>query len=102
MKCLCFQLVGGKKGKANIVTGAASAAVRFSSKFRIHDSKPCMAANLTYLEVSFEELENHLLNLEDFCGQCELGNYNHRQSISRNNWKVTRKIKRKERENSKA
>lgn len=31
-----------------------------------------MIVNLIYLEVSFEEVENNLLYLEDLCGQCEL------------------------------
>lgn len=30
-----------------------------------------MTTNLTHLEVSFEEVENHLLNLRDSCERCE-------------------------------
>nr|XP_035943169.1 dysbindin isoform X2 [Halichoerus grypus] len=52
-----------------------------------------MTANLTHLEASFEEVENHLLNLEDLCGQCELERYKHMQSQQLENYK---KNKRKE------
>ncbi|XP_023109436.2 dysbindin isoform X2 [Felis catus] len=52
-----------------------------------------MAANLTHLEASFEEVEDHLLNLENLCGQCELERYKHMQSQQLENYK---KKKRKE------
>ncbi|XP_058411205.1 dysbindin isoform X2 [Diceros bicornis minor] len=58
-----------------------------------------MTANLTHLEASFEEVENHLLNLEDLCGQCELERYKHTQSQQLENYK---KNKRKELETFKA
>lgn len=40
-----------------------------------------------HLEASFEEVENHLLNLEDLCGQCELERYKHMQSRQLENYK---------------
>ncbi|KAM9074192.1 dysbindin isoform 3-T3 [Megaptera novaeangliae] len=52
-----------------------------------------LTASLTHLEASFEEVENHLLNLEDLCGQCELERYKHMQSQHLENYK---KSKRKE------
>ncbi|XP_032503978.1 dysbindin isoform X3 [Phocoena sinus] len=52
-----------------------------------------LTASLTHLEASFEEVENHLLNLEDLCGQCELERYKHMQSQHLENYK---KNKRKE------
>ncbi|XP_042841617.1 dysbindin isoform X8 [Panthera tigris] len=52
-----------------------------------------MAANLTHLEASFEEVEDHLLNLENLCGQCELERYKHMQSQQLESYK---KKKRKE------
>lgn len=58
-----------------------------------------MTANLTHLEASFEEVENHLLNLEDLCGQCELERHKHMQCQQLENYK---KKKRKELETSKA
>ncbi|XP_053079160.1 dysbindin isoform X1 [Acinonyx jubatus] len=58
-----------------------------------------MAANLTHLEASFEEVEDHLLNLENLCGQCELERYKHMQSQQLENYK---KKKRKELETFKA
>uniref|UniRef100_A0A8C3WZN7 Dystrobrevin binding protein 1 n=1 Tax=Catagonus wagneri TaxID=51154 RepID=A0A8C3WZN7_9CETA len=58
-----------------------------------------MTANLTHLEASFEEVENHLLNLEDLCGQCELERCKHMQSQQLENYK---KNKRKELETFKA
>ncbi|XP_054554300.1 dysbindin isoform X2 [Talpa occidentalis] len=58
-----------------------------------------MTANLTHLEASFEEVENHLLNLEDLCGQCELERYKHMQLQQLENYK---KNKRKELETFKA
>uniref|UniRef100_A0A2K6GCL4 Dystrobrevin binding protein 1 n=1 Tax=Propithecus coquereli TaxID=379532 RepID=A0A2K6GCL4_PROCO len=58
-----------------------------------------MTASLTHLEASFEEVENHLLRLEDLCGQCELERYKHMQSQQLENYK---KNKRKELETFKA
>ncbi|XP_006909313.1 dysbindin isoform X1 [Pteropus alecto] len=58
-----------------------------------------MTTNLTHLEASFEEVENHLLNLEDLCAQCELERYKHAQSQQLENYK---KNKRKELETFKA
>ncbi|XP_004483507.1 dysbindin isoform X2 [Dasypus novemcinctus] len=58
-----------------------------------------VTANLTHLETSFEEVENHLLHLEDLCGQCELERYKHVQSQQLENYK---KHKRKELEIFKA
>nr|KAF6377798.1 dystrobrevin binding protein 1 [Myotis myotis] len=52
-----------------------------------------MTANLMHLETSFEEVENHLLNLEDLCAQCELERCKHTQSQQLENYK---KNKRKE------
>ncbi|KAG8510982.1 Dysbindin [Galemys pyrenaicus] len=53
----------------------------------------------SHLEASFEEVENHLLNLEDLCGQCELERYKHMQLQQMENYK---KNKRKELETFKA
>ncbi|XP_055426649.1 dysbindin isoform X3 [Bubalus kerabau] len=58
-----------------------------------------LTASLTHLEASFEEVENHLLNLEDLCGQCELERHKHTQSQQLENYK---KNKRKELETFKA
>ncbi|XP_004693339.1 PREDICTED: dysbindin [Condylura cristata] len=58
-----------------------------------------LTENLTHLEASFEEVENHLLNLEDLCGQCELERYKHIQLQQLENYK---KNKRKELEAFKA
>ncbi|XP_057556578.1 dysbindin isoform X2 [Hippopotamus amphibius kiboko] len=58
-----------------------------------------LTASLTHLEASFEEVEDHLLNLEDLCGQCELERYKHMQSQHLENYK---KNKRKELETFKA
>lgn len=58
-----------------------------------------MTANLMHLETSFEEVENHLLNLEDLCAQCELERCKHTQSQQLENYK---KNKRKELETFKA
>ncbi|XP_023368097.1 dysbindin isoform X2 [Otolemur garnettii] len=46
-----------------------------------------MTANLSHLEASFEEVENHLLHLEDLCGQCELERCKHMQSQQLENYK---------------
>ncbi|XP_033617798.1 dysbindin isoform X1 [Fukomys damarensis] len=58
-----------------------------------------MTANLAHLEASFEEVENHLLHLEDLCGQCELERCKHVQFQHLENYK---KSKRKELEAFKA
>ncbi|XP_072459999.1 dysbindin isoform X8 [Notamacropus eugenii] len=52
-----------------------------------------MTANLIQLEANFEEVENHLLHLEDLCGQYELERYKHLQIQQLENYK---KNKRKE------
>ncbi|XP_039107430.1 dysbindin isoform X1 [Hyaena hyaena] len=59
----------------------------------------CCKRVTAHLEASFEEVENHLLNLEDLCGQCELERYKHMQSRQLENYK---KKKRKELETFKA
>ncbi|XP_051050314.1 dysbindin [Phodopus roborovskii] len=58
-----------------------------------------LMANLAHLETSFEEVESHLLHLEDLCGQCELERHKHAQSQHLENYK---KSKRKELEAFKA
>ncbi|XP_063115975.1 dysbindin isoform X2 [Cavia porcellus] len=58
-----------------------------------------VTANLAHLEASFEEVENHLLHLEDLCGQCELERCKRVQSQHLENYK---KSKRKELEAFKA
>ncbi|XP_015985546.2 dysbindin isoform X1 [Rousettus aegyptiacus] len=50
-----------------------------------------MTTNLTHLEASFEEVENHLLNLEDLCAQCELERYKHAQSQQLENYKKNKR-----------
>lgn len=44
-----------------------------------------------HLETSFEEVENHLLNLEDLCAQCELERYKHTQSQQLENYKKNKR-----------
>ncbi|XP_066124439.1 dysbindin isoform X2 [Saccopteryx bilineata] len=58
-----------------------------------------VTATLTHLETSFEEVETHLLNLEDLCAQCELERYKHMQAQQLENYK---KSKRRELETFKA
>ncbi|XP_034618257.1 dysbindin isoform X1 [Trachemys scripta elegans] len=58
-----------------------------------------MTANLAQLEINLKEMENHLLHLEDLCGQCELERYKHMQALQLENYKKT---KRKELETFKA
>ncbi|XP_036044048.1 dysbindin isoform X1 [Onychomys torridus] len=58
-----------------------------------------LMASLARLERSFEEVENHLLRLEDLCGQCELERHKHAQSHHLESYK---KSKRKELETFKA
>ncbi|NWU89544.1 DTBP1 protein, partial [Upupa epops] len=59
----------------------------------------CLTANLAQLEANFEEMENHLLGLEDLCEQCEMQRYKCMQTLQLENYKKT---KRKELENFKA
>ncbi|XP_077209394.1 dysbindin isoform X3 [Paroedura picta] len=48
-------------------------------------------ATLVQLEANFKEMENHLLNLEDLCGQCELERYKHIQALHLENYKKTKR-----------
>ncbi|CAO2595908.1 Dtnbp1, partial [Lemmus lemmus] len=50
-----------------------------------------LMASLAYLETSFEEVENHLLHLEDLCGQCELERHKHAQSQHLENYKKSKR-----------
>ncbi|XP_010214099.1 PREDICTED: dysbindin [Tinamus guttatus] len=59
----------------------------------------CLTASLAQLEASFEEMENHLLCLEDLCEQCEFERYKCMQTLQLENYKKT---KRKELETFKA
>ncbi|NXX90408.1 DTBP1 protein, partial [Centropus bengalensis] len=59
----------------------------------------CLTASLAQLEANFEEMENHLLCLEELCEQCELERYKRMQTLQLENYK---KIKRKELETFKA
>ncbi|KFP03460.1 Dysbindin, partial [Calypte anna] len=59
----------------------------------------CLTASLAQLEADFEEMENHLLCLEDLCEQCELERYKCMQTLQLENYKKT---KRKELETFKA
>uniref|UniRef100_A0A8C6GJS0 Dysbindin n=1 Tax=Mus spicilegus TaxID=10103 RepID=A0A8C6GJS0_MUSSI len=58
-----------------------------------------LMASLAHLETSFEEVENHLLHLEDLCGQCELERHKQAQAQHLESYK---KSKRKELEAFKA
>ncbi|XP_028619039.1 dysbindin isoform X2 [Grammomys surdaster] len=58
-----------------------------------------LMTSLAHLETSFEEVENHLLHLEDLCGQCELERHKQAQAQHLENYK---KSKRKELEAFKA
>ncbi|KAH0513770.1 Dysbindin [Microtus ochrogaster] len=49
-----------------------------------------LMASLAHLETSFEEVENHLLHLEDLCGQCELERHKHAQSQHLENYKKSK------------
>ncbi|KAL6039153.1 hypothetical protein STEG23_002686, partial [Scotinomys teguina] len=42
------------------------------------------------LETSFEEVENHLLHLEDLCGRCELERHRHAQSQHLENYRKSK------------
>ncbi|XP_062354808.1 dysbindin isoform X2 [Cinclus cinclus] len=59
----------------------------------------CLTASLAQLEANFEEMENHLLCLEELCEQCELERYKCMQTLQLENYK---KMKRKELETFKA
>ncbi|KAF1439822.1 DTBP1 protein, partial [Pygoscelis papua] len=59
----------------------------------------CLTASLAQLEANFEEMEDHLLYLEDLCEQCELERYKCMQTLQLENYKKT---KRKELETFKA
>ncbi|XP_059327886.1 dysbindin isoform X2 [Ammospiza nelsoni] len=59
----------------------------------------CLTASLAQLEANFEEMENHLLCLEELCEQCELERYKCMQALQLENYKKT---KRKELETFKA
>ncbi|XP_019378561.1 PREDICTED: dysbindin isoform X2 [Crocodylus porosus] len=50
-----------------------------------------MTTSLAQLEANFEEMENHLLHLEDLCGQCELERYKHIQSLQLESYKKTKR-----------
>lgn len=43
------------------------------------------------LEASFEEVEEHLLHLEDLCGQCELERHKHRQAQQLENYRKSKR-----------
>ncbi|XP_053252818.1 dysbindin isoform X2 [Podarcis raffonei] len=47
--------------------------------------------SLIQLEANFKEMENHLLYLEDLCGQCELERYKHMQVLQLENYKKTKR-----------
>ncbi|XP_031970769.1 dysbindin isoform X1 [Corvus moneduloides] len=59
----------------------------------------CLRTSLAQLEANFEEMENHLLCLEELCEQCELERYKCMQTLQLENYKKT---KRKELETFKA
>ncbi|XP_025064217.1 dysbindin isoform X2 [Alligator sinensis] len=50
-----------------------------------------MTTSLAQLEANFEEMENHLLCLEDLCGQCELERYKHIQALQLESYKKTKR-----------
>ncbi|NWU68567.1 DTBP1 protein, partial [Pterocles burchelli] len=45
---------------------------------------------IAQLEANFEEMENHLLCLEDLCEQCELERYKYMQTLQLENYKKTK------------
>ncbi|KAI1243058.1 hypothetical protein IHE44_0000629 [Lamprotornis superbus] len=51
----------------------------------------CLTANLAQLEANFEEMENHLLCLEELCEQCELERYKCMQTLQLENYKKTKR-----------
>ncbi|NXU35985.1 DTBP1 protein, partial [Drymodes brunneopygia] len=50
----------------------------------------CLTASLAQLEANFEEMENHLLCLEELCEQCELERYKCIQTLQLENYKKTK------------
>ncbi|NXL01253.1 DTBP1 protein, partial [Mesembrinibis cayennensis] len=52
----------------------------------------CLTASLAQLEANFEEMENHLLCLEDLCEQCELERYKCVQTLQLENYKKTKRV----------
>ncbi|XP_058254555.1 dysbindin-A isoform X2 [Hemibagrus wyckioides] len=58
-----------------------------------------ITARVAQLESDFEEMESHLVHLENLCGQCELQRFKHFQTLQLENYK---KKKRKELESLKA
>ncbi|KAF4088534.1 hypothetical protein AMELA_G00083860 [Ameiurus melas] len=58
-----------------------------------------ITARVAQLESNFEEMESHLMYLENLCGQCELQRIKHFQILQLENYK---KMKRKELESLKA
>ncbi|NXW04894.1 DTBP1 protein, partial [Fregetta grallaria] len=52
----------------------------------------CLTASLAQLEANFEEMENHLLCLEDLCEQCELERYKCMQTLQLENYKKTKRV----------
>ncbi|NWX17607.1 DTBP1 protein, partial [Aegotheles bennettii] len=51
----------------------------------------CLTASVAQLEANFEEMENHLLCLEDLCEQCELERYKCMQTLQLENYKKTKR-----------
>ncbi|RMC16178.1 hypothetical protein DUI87_08392 [Hirundo rustica rustica] len=51
----------------------------------------CLTASLAQLEASFEEMEDHLLCLEELCEQCELERYKRVQTLQLENYKKTKR-----------
>ncbi|KAF2980566.1 hypothetical protein EK904_006380, partial [Melospiza melodia maxima] len=51
----------------------------------------CLTASLAQLEANFEEMENHLLCLEELCEQCELERYKCMQTLQLENYKKTKR-----------
>ncbi|NXC67780.1 DTBP1 protein, partial [Anhinga anhinga] len=52
----------------------------------------CLTASLAQLEADFEEMENHLLCLEDLCEQCELERYKCMQTLQLENYKKKKSV----------
>ncbi|MGH0136251.1 UNVERIFIED_CONTAM: hypothetical protein FKN15_060201 [Acipenser sinensis] len=46
-----------------------------------------ITSKISHLEADFEEVESHLINLEDLCGQCELQRYKQFQMLQVENYK---------------
>ncbi|NXJ95946.1 DTBP1 protein, partial [Corythaixoides concolor] len=51
----------------------------------------CLTASLVQLEANFEEMEDHLLCLEELCEQCELERYKCMQTLQLENYKKTKR-----------